>query len=196
MNLERQEPDIPAELATEIDHRRYKAPSRKAEHRRDYTEEQKTLALAIYAETGSAQTASEQSGIPRTTIVYWVETDPEIDAKFDALRLAIREKLGYRYAEMAVLAADELRDRIINGDYHVDKEGNKSRRPLTGQALAWISSMCADKHALITAAPVKKTEDASLKRLADGLLAAIETRTRKAKAVDAVQHETGRNSAD
>lgn len=163
-----------------VDHRRVARAGIPQQHSRP--EEEKAYALAVYAETGSTETASRESGIPRSTISSWIDRDPDIDAKLDALRRVVREKTAHRYAEIAYRAAEELLDRVNNGDYHVDKAGNTTRRPIPGRELAFISSIAADKHALLTASVVKQSgEDASLTRLADGLLKAIEAKTLRAK---------------
>lgn len=174
--MDQQHTDL--DIPTEIDHRSYRTGAQRTEH----TEEAKTLALAAYAETGSLQTASEQSGIARNTIRYWIENDPDIDAKFDALRRAVRERCAHLYAEVAHRAVVELLDRVNNGDYHTDKSGKVTRRPIPGRELAFISSLAADKHALLTSSVVKQRgEDSSLGKLADGLLKAIEAKTLRAK---------------
>lgn len=170
-----------------IDHRKLpRGPSEKA----SYTEEQKTLALAVYAETGSLQTASEQARIPRNTIRYWVENDPEIDATLDAFRQAIRQRAAFIVAEIAVRSAEELLDRVNNGDYHVDKKGVTTRRPLPGRELAFIASVSIDKHALLTGSMGRNAKrDATLEAIATKLDALVDGRKRAAQtypqAVDA-----------
>jgi hypothetical protein len=162
-----------------------------------HTEETKAVALAVYAETGSVDTAAKETGLPPTTIRNWVERDPEIDAKLDALRFAVRTRVAHTYAEIARRAAEELLDRVNNGDYHIDREGNITRKPIPGRELAFISSVAADKHALLTGIVVKtKGEDASLQKLAEGLLAAIDKRQLRAKADAAVPQGSEPNSGD
>lgn len=180
----------------EIDHRSY-SRTPQAPRRDNYSDEEKALALAVYAETGSVQTAAEHSKIPRNTVRYWIDNEPEIDAKLDALRLAVRTRVAHTYAEIARRSAEELLDRVNHGDHHVDKEGKVTRKPIPGRELAFISSVAADKHALLTGLLVKvKGEDASLQKLADGLLAAIDKRQLRAKADAALPQGSEPSSAD
>lgn len=195
MNTERPESQPSEEIAHTVDHRKHSRPN--AQQGKRIPEETKALALAVYAETGSVNTAARAANLPETTVRNWIDRDPEIDAKLEALRVAIRHHAAHLYAEIAVRAAEELLDRVNNGDViKVDDQGVMTRRPIPGRELAFITSMAADKHALLTATAVKQTEDASLTKLADGLLAAMEKRARAAKAVDAPQHENGGNSGD
>jgi transposase-like protein len=169
------------DIPTEIDHRSYGSQR----DQRSYSEEQKALALAVYAETGSTGTAAQQTGIPATTIHSWVSRDDQIDSKLEALRRVLRERMAWKYADLAELAADELRDRLTGGDYHVDKEGNITRRKVPARELAFITSVCGDKHALLTGTMQRqKAEDQALTTLADKLVKALEAKGRQNRAVD------------
>lgn len=172
-----------AEVPSSVDHRRLSRPG--VQKGNSYTEEQKTLALAVYAESGSLQTAADQSSIPRNTIRYWIENDPEIDSTLDTIRRAIRERAAFLFAEISVRSAEELLDRVTNGDYHVDREGNITRRPIPGRELAFIMSMSTDKHALVTGTMTRvNAEDQALTRIADKLVKAIEARRRPTQVVE------------
>ena len=169
--FDRAEPDIP----TEINHRSHRrtATTQGVVH----SEETKALALAVYAETGSLQTAAHETGLPPSTIHNWISRDPEIDTKLEALRRVLRERMAWKYAEAAELALVALIDRVRDGDYHYDKEGNLTRRRIPGRELAFITSVCGDKHALLTGTMTKQRgEDQALTTLADRLVKAIEGR--------------------
>jgi len=143
-----------------------------------YTEEQKALALSIYAETGSVATAAKDTLIPHSTIQNWITRDPDIDAKLEQMRRVLREQMAHRYAEIAIRAADELLDRVENGDWHYDRAGGASRRPVSASELAYVMSVSGDKHALLTGTMVKQRgEDQALSRLAAKLVSAIEKRS-------------------
>lgn len=175
--------DLLIDIPTETDHRSIGSPR---SDQRSYSEEDKALALSVYAETGSCETAAQDTGIPRTTILSWVKRDPDIDAKLDAMRRVLREQMAHRYAVIAFRAAGELLDRVENGNYHVDKEGNVTRRKMPGNELAYVMSVAGDKHALLTGTMQKqKTEDEDLTRLAGKLVQALEARSRSNRATDA-----------
>lgn len=176
-------PDPLIDIPTETDHRSFSRPG--AQSGTTYSEEQKALALAVYAESGSLESAAKQTDIPRNTIRYWIESDDQIDAKLDALRRVLRERMAWKYAEAADLALNALIDRVRDGDYHVDKEGNTTRRPIPGRELAFITSVCGDKHALITGTLQKqKREDENLTSLAAKLVKALDLQLRSNRAQD------------
>jgi hypothetical protein len=183
------EPIEPAEsdTPTAVDHRSLPRPN--AQQGIVHSEEAKALALSVYAETGSTQTAAHETGIPRTTIDNWVRRDPDIDSKLDALRQALRTEIAHRYAQVAIKATTELLDRLENGDELIDKEGNSYRRKVPAHDLAFIASVATDKHARLTGTMGKvNAEDQTLTRLAEKLVKAIDTTRRGNKAVDAAPH--------
>lgn len=167
-----------------VDHRHHARPG--SQQGNVHSEEVKAYALSVFAETGSVQTAAEAASLPRSTVDNWVRRDPDIDAKLEALRRIVRERVAHTYAEIARRAAEELLDRVNNGDYHTDKEGEVSRRPVPARELAFISSIATDKHALLTGTMTKtKQEDQALTQLAERLVKAFETQRLKARAIDA-----------
>jgi hypothetical protein len=145
-----------------------------------HAEEDKTRALAIYAETGSTFTAAEATGIPRRTIDAWIERDPEIDAKLEALRRAVREKTAHKYAEIASEAATQLLDRLKNGDDVVDRNGKVvGKRRVAAKDLAIVSSIAAENHAKITGPLGTQTSmERKLADIAQGLIRAMEGKRR------------------
>lgn len=136
------------DIPTEVDHRHHSGHLRTHQQRR--SPEERAMALAVYAETGSTETASRETGIPSTTIATWIARDSNIDAELEAMRRVLRERLAAKYAKAAELALDGLIDRLENGDYHIDKEGTITRRPMPGRELGFTSSLMTDKHALLT----------------------------------------------
>lgn len=181
------EPDQGSELPTSIDHRSYRSGSDQSVRAEGgHSEETKAYALAVYAESGSVETAAKTTGLPRSTIHSWVSRDTEIDSTLDALRRALRERMAWKYAEAAELALNELRDRLEHGDELIDKDGNSYRKKVPARELAFITSVCGDKHALLTGTMGKhRAEDQALSAMADRLVKAIETRAKRSKAADA-----------
>jgi len=150
------------------------------------SEEEKALALSIYAETGSVDTAAQETGLPATTVRNWIDRDPEIDSKLEALRRVLRERMAHKYATIAIESAEALLDRVRNGDYRVDKNGETTRVPVLARELAFITSVAGDKHALLTGTMQKQRgEDQALTSLADKLVSALERNRLARRTVDA-----------
>ena len=114
------------------------------------TGEEKNLALAVYAETLNQNEASRVSGVPKTTINGWLETE-EGSAIVDRLRIAIRYEMAYKCVEVSKLALDSVLDRLKSGDWVINsKSGEQERIPVMAKDAAMIASMAIDKHALLT----------------------------------------------
>lgn len=134
----------------------------------------KYAALAIYAETGSATTVAETLKLPRTSVRYWLD-QPENDEVIADLRQIMRQKLAHTYMLNAQLAANEITDRLLNGDEVIDSKGNVYRKKVPAKELAYVMSVSADKHALITGSMQERKADASLAKLADQLTSLLAT---------------------
>ena len=135
-----------------------------------YTEQERLTALAIYGETLSARTASEETDIPESTIRTWAKSEEGI-ATISDLRSAVRVKCAHKFAQIAILAAEQLVDRIQNGDEVIDSKGNYYRRKMPGKDLAHCMSIAADKHALVSGTSGELTPaNAQLLSIVDKLL--------------------------
>ncbi len=165
------EPDSTADdIPDSVDHRTLKRPGSQDDRKR-YTDAERTVALAVYAETGSCDAASRETKIPPSTIRYWIDNNPDIDAELEALRAVLRKRLAWKYAEGAELAVDVVIDRLRNGDQVLDKEGNTKLRPVPAREAAFIASIFTDKHALLAGTMGKsRPEDQALTTLAAELL--------------------------
>lgn len=140
---------------------------------RDADDPSRILALSIYAETGSLLTASRETGIPQSTLHYWLSKEDAAD-QLESLRLAIRSQTAHKWAGVANLAIDVLLDRLAHGDPVLDKDGVERRIGIKGKDAAFIASIATDKHALITGALVQGAKmDNALASLADRLAQAV-----------------------
>ena len=117
--------------------------------RRRYTNVQKAEAVAA-ATLSNTQAASEATGIPRTTIDYWLDK-PE----FVALRQKTRDEVGERLWSAIQVGIDEV------------AKGLRGDAPLRDKATA--VGILYDKHALLTGGATGRTESRDLTgTLSDG----------------------------
>ena len=132
---------------TAVDHRKLKRPDAQKGMKHDYRT--KMLALAIYAETLSVSAASHRTGLPASTINSWLNEEGA-DAALNDLRQAIRREIAFKCAEVAVLAVDATRERLLNGDHKVLTDGSTVRVPVSAKDSTYIAGMMIDRHALLT----------------------------------------------
>lgn len=130
-----------------VDHRKLRRPDVKRVPKHDYRT--KMLCLAIYAETLSRTAAAKRTGIPESTIQTWLDEDGS-DAVLNDLRQAIRREIAFKCAEVAVLAVDATKERLLNGDHKVLANGETVRVPVSAKDSTYIAGMMIDRHALLT----------------------------------------------
>ena len=158
-------------MKTQVDHRHYKTERvRPPNGKHEYNA--KLHALSVYAETLSQSTASEITGIPRTTINAWLEDD-ESNAFIDNLRQSLRAEVAYKYVNMAILACDNTIDRLVNGDEVVTAKGETVRVKVKARDCAVIAQIATDKHALLTGMSTGSKAGAALEQIAANLIAAL-----------------------
>lgn len=143
---------------------------------RNYTqwsEADKAKALAAFAETGNLAVSAAVIGCPESTLRYWL-SDPEAKDEVERIRSAIRTAVAWQHIENAALAAAVVRDRLINGDVHVLKDGDKVRAPVKLRDAAIAGSISIDK-AMALAATFNGSAEVNdtLNKLAAALLSKI-----------------------
>lgn len=107
--------------------------------RRRYTRQQKMAAVAEATVNGTEQ-ASVKTGIPRTTILYWLDR-PE----FVELRNKTREELSDGFKALAHLALTRLMEAINSGD-------------VEPRDLSVALGIATDKHLLMSGEATGRTE--------------------------------------
>lgn len=115
--------------------------------RRRYTKRQKADAVTT-ALASSAQAASEQLGIPRTSIAYWLDSE-----EFVELRRKTREQLAEGSMVLANLAQAELMRKVRSGE-------------VEPRDLAVIFGIAVDKGQLLAGQATNRTES---RTITDGL---------------------------
>jgi len=115
--------------------------------RRRYTKRQKADAVTV-ALGSTVQAAAEQTGIPRTTIDYWMESPDFVE-----LRKKTREEIAEGSIVLANLAQSELARKVRAGE-------------VEPRDLAVIYGIAIDKAQLLSGAATTRTET---KTLSDGL---------------------------
>ena len=130
-----------------VDHRKLKRPNSQTGAKHDYRT--KMLCMAIYAETLSLAAASKRTAVPESTIQRWLNEEGS-DAVLNDLRTAIRREIAFKCAEVAVLAVDATKERLLNGDHKVLANGETVRVPVSAKDSTYIAGMMIDRHALLT----------------------------------------------
>lgn len=166
--------------AQTVDHRSY---SRERPVNGKYDYQQKMHALSVYAETLSHSATSQITGVPRSTIIAWLEDDESI-SYLDTLRQAMRSHMAHTYVEIARKSAEQILDRLENGDEQVGKDGELIRVKVKARDLAAVNASAVDRHALLTGMSQGSKAGAALAQVAANLIAALNSKQGKL-----VEHE-------
>ena len=113
-----------------------------------YTETERVHALAVYAETNSVTEAERQTGIPKTTIHTWVNSDRGIEA-IEHIRTALREHVAWEHLKTMHKALKLLHKRLDVGDEVVMPNGQIVYKAVSARDLMMIAAVSQDKHAAV-----------------------------------------------
>ena len=129
-------------------------------------------ALSVYAQTLSIRSASESTGIPESTINGWINSE-DSDSYIETLRSAMRSHMAHTYVEIARKSAEQILDRLENGDEQVGKDGELIRVKVKARDLAAVNASAVDRHALLTGMSQGSKATSALQAVAANLIAAL-----------------------
>ena len=112
-----------------------------------YTDEDRQRVALEFLITGNMKRVAENTGIPRTTLLGWKKTE-----WWDELVVKLRHEKGEEFdAKLTKLidaSFEQAQDRVENGDYRVNKEGELIRVPMGGKELVITGATVYDKQRL------------------------------------------------
>lgn len=112
-----------------------------------YTDEDRCRAVVEFYVSGNMTEVAKRTGIPRTTIIGWKESNWWVDL-FDKVRHEKDEEFDAKTTKLINSALEEAQDRVENGDYRVGKDGNLIRVPMSGRDLTTNAAIFFDKRQL------------------------------------------------
>ncbi len=111
---------------------------------KQYTEYDRQKAVAHYLVTGNIAATAKAINIPRETVQGWKKQEWFIQ-KLDAERIEQQQALDASFTENINLAQGEIKDRIIKGDFILNKNNELIRKPMGGKDLSIVSAVQFDK---------------------------------------------------
>jgi len=141
------------------------------EARSNYTAEQKISAVTAYVMTGTTTGASRLTGLKQQLICEWKNKANWWPDAYKAVKIAKQEEMDGAMTALIHVAAEEVMDRLLNGDEVISKDGDPVRKKMSGKDSAWVLAIMSDKRALLRGDPTSRTEkvdtNALLEKLAD-----------------------------
>lgn len=114
-----------------------------------YTREKKVEAISLFMVTNNLTQVAEQLNIPINTLSNWKNRSPWWDETIQSIRKEKQLELDTLLTNTIHTAVNQLVDRLDNGDYKVDKQGDLHRVPISARDLATTLSIIYEKRALL-----------------------------------------------
>ncbi len=138
--------------------------------RAGYPPDLKIAACAAWVVTGSPSRASRMTGVPSKIISNWksqAEWWPSVEA---GVKANLQSELEGKYTNLAHAMADEMLDRVENGDLKWDSHSKKYVEvPVSAKDLASMSAIVFDKRALMRGDPTSRSEKVSTDKMLEHL---------------------------
>lgn len=134
--------------------------------RSKYTDNDRRNVLATYLIIGNVKKVSLQTGIPARTIQDWMKTSWWSEM-LTVVRAEKDEELDAKLTEIIHLAGEQIKDRILNGDYVIGNDKELIRKPMSGKDLAMVQGIEYDKRQLIRRSPTQIRADYSAQNLVE-----------------------------
>lgn len=142
----------------------------------NYPEDKRRQAVLVWVMSGNMEDVSRKTGIPARTLQDWKKNADWWDSLVTEFRAQKNEELDAAYTKIIHDISEAIKDRVMYGDYIVNKDGSTSRKPVNMKDLAVSGAVLFDKRALNRGDPTSRTErtttDAQLAKLADAFKAA------------------------
>jgi hypothetical protein len=117
-----------------------------------YTDDEKIAAVAAYAAAGTCTRASEVTGIPDYRIRRW-KMEPWWEELIQRVRMEKDEELDAKMSKIIDKALEELQDRVNDGDYRMNPNGQLKRVPITAKDAVTVTKQIIDKRQLLRGRP-------------------------------------------
>lgn len=112
--------------------------------------------------------ACKMTGISRHNLTRWCR-EQWYKESLDIIKEKMDEELDSSYTAIIHKGARETADRLDNGDWIMDRDGNQVRKPMSGREAMLITGIAHDKRALNRGKPTSITENISADQRLDML---------------------------
>ncbi len=109
-----------------------------------YSDEDRRRAVAEYCVHGTISQVSKATGIPGRTLSGWKNTDWWV-CEYTKVRAQKEEEITANNLAIITAAQEGIKDRIANGDHHLNKDGKLVRVPVKARDLSVVSGIAWDK---------------------------------------------------
>lgn len=129
-------------------------------------------AASTYAIVANVPRVEEITGIPQETIRRW-RTEDWWQQVVDRVRQEKDDETDKNLTEIIDKSAEIVKDRLVNGDTVILKDGTKVSKPVAAKETAVILSIAADKRDLLRRKQKTAIEQQSTKQLLDQIASTV-----------------------
>lgn len=133
-----------------------------------YPDEKRIEVATLYAVTGNKKTVESLTGVPASAIGRWIRED-WFRALLDNIRAENDHLIDAKQTEIIHLAMDQLKDRLVDGDHVILRDGSTVRKPVGAKDLSLVQAINLDKRQLLRGKPTSRTEQVQSKSVDDKL---------------------------
>jgi hypothetical protein len=103
-------------------------------------------AVRLWAQGANDVQIAEWLAIPPQAVKTWKESDG-----WRGVAISLRKELDFdlesSFGKLGFMALDQLEDRLRYGDFYINRNGERARRPLPADQLAKITALLIDRRA-------------------------------------------------
>lgn len=130
--------------------------------------------------TGSTDEAEKLCGIPSRTIRSWQKTDWWDDI-LDQAKGIKQKEVDALWTGAIHKATAELKDRLLNGDWHLTRQGTQERIPVKARDLVTITATLVDKRAMARGQATTRSEKVTVEEKLDRIGSKLEEQANEHK---------------
>lgn len=130
----------------------------------NWTESDKRRAVTVYKSLGVMQKTSDITGIPYATLRFWQKQDWWKEYLLQE-RQEDDMELEVAATSIAKQAQDIVKERLENGDFVLDREGNLKRKPVSARDATLIEAIHLDKRSNLRDQPEIEQRTSTNERL-------------------------------
>lgn len=158
-----------------------------------HPETKKIEVATLYATTGNAEKVAELAQIPVKTVRNWTR-EQWFKTLLEEIRNENNELLDAKFTEIVHKAQDLVVDRLENGDFYVNRDGELHRKPVGIRDLALVSAITVDKRQIIRNKPTSitvqgQTEDQKLEKLKEFFVDLVQKGKKVEKVIENVEYQ-------
>jgi len=155
-----------------------------------YSDEQRRAVIADYFITGNITKTANMNNIPRRTVGTWIKSDWGVEMLAE-VHHEKGEEFDANLTKLIDSAFEEAQDRVENGDFRVNKDGQLIRVPMGGKELVISGATVYDKRQLHRNHPTNISDSQSSDDQLQKLLKRFEdiSKSYQEKQVNSIQGE-------